>query len=140
MNGAQPVRPPDDSGASHASVNQGLVEAIAQRVVELLSERPAPGLLSPGQLAVRLGRSAEWVRDHADELGAMRVGEGPRPRLWFDLDEVMKRLTSRSDGERSQKPQSPVRAGRSARRRQSALGTGSGLLPIRGGEGGRRAA
>ena len=56
------------------------VEAIAERVAELLG-RGAPTAterwLSTAEVAAAFGRSPEWVRDHASELGGRKIG-GPR--------------------------------------------------------------
>jgi predicted DNA-binding transcriptional regulator AlpA len=64
--------------------------AIVARVVEILREeglspRPseATAWLDAQEVAHRLGVSREWVYEHADELGAWRIGTGPRPRLRF---------------------------------------------------------
>ena len=38
------------------------------------------------------GVGRRWVYDHADELGARRLGTGKRPRLRFDPDEVAELL------------------------------------------------
>ena len=64
--------------------------AIVARVVELLrgqglSPRPSESTawLDAQEVAQRLGVSREWVYEHADELGALRIGSGPRPRLRF---------------------------------------------------------
>jgi hypothetical protein len=63
-----------------------LVERIAARVVELL--RGDAPLLDATAVALRLGRSRDWVYRHAAELGAVRLGEGDRPRLGFDPAKV----------------------------------------------------
>ena len=64
--------------------------AIVARVVEVLREQglsPRPSestaWLDAQEVAQRLGVSREWVYEHADELGALRIGSGPRPRLRF---------------------------------------------------------
>ena len=98
-----------------------LVEAVARRVVELLREEglaaPAsPSLIAASEVAELFGVSAEWVRDHALELGAVRLGDGPRPRLRFDPERVAEALNRRSGG------------GGSARRR---LGSPSGAVSAR---------
>ena len=49
---------------------------------------PAPEWLAAKEFAQRLGRSLDFVYSHADELGARRVGNGPRPRLLFPADSV----------------------------------------------------
>lgn len=66
-----------------------LAEAVARRVVEKLRGEPvAPGgLLDAAEVASRHGVSRAFVYEHADELGAVRLGEvgdGRRPRLRFD--------------------------------------------------------
>jgi len=71
------------------------VDAVAQRVVELLEVRgpraaEADGdsagscSLTVAQVAARYGVSRRWVYAHQRELGAMRLGAGPRARLRFD--------------------------------------------------------
>ncbi len=51
------------------------VEAIAQRVVEMLGDRGAPSrLVSAAELSRRLGLSRSTVYEKAEELGAIRIG------------------------------------------------------------------
>jgi hypothetical protein len=58
------------------------------------------GLLSAAKLAERLGCSRAFVYSHADELGVVRLGEGPRARLRFDLETALGRYGSKqSQGE-----------------------------------------
>jgi hypothetical protein len=67
-------------------------ELTAQRLVELLRAERAVELdgaspfVDAAELAHTLGVSREYVYRHADELGAVRLGEGEKPRLRFDLD------------------------------------------------------
>jgi hypothetical protein len=63
-----------------------LVDAVAERVLELLHVEPARALLSARALADRLGVDRSYVYEHADVLGAIRLGDGPRARLRFDLE------------------------------------------------------
>ena len=50
-------------------------------------------LLTAAELARELGTSRDWVYQHADTLpGTLKLGKGPRPRLRFDLDAVIKGL------------------------------------------------
>ena len=51
-------------------------------------------LLSPAELAKRLGRSPQWVREHSEQLGGIRDGDGPKPRYWFDLGRARERLAA----------------------------------------------
>ena len=69
------------------------VEAIAQRVVEMLGDRGAPSqLVSAAELSRRLGLSRSTVYEKAEELGVIRIGNGPRARLRFDPDLVARSL------------------------------------------------
>jgi hypothetical protein len=83
-----------------------------------------------------LGVAVGWVYEHADELGARRLGSGPKARLRFSLVEVDSRLTVCPDGRRSSERDSLVVEPKAQRRRSSSLGSGVDLLPIRG-RGGR---
>ena len=69
------------------------VEAIAERVFEMLSEHRAPSpLVSAAELSRRLGLSRSTVYEKAEELGVIRIGSGPRARLRFDADVVTRRF------------------------------------------------
>ena len=61
------------------------VDLVTRRVVAVLggTAEPAP-LLTAAQVARRFGVTRSWVYAHADELGVVRLGDGPRPRLRFD--------------------------------------------------------
>jgi len=71
-------------------------DAQIERLADLLAERlqvsPAPAgpvaarLVSAEALARELGVSRAHVYAHAAELGAIRLGKGPRARLRFDPD------------------------------------------------------
>ena len=87
------------------------IEAIATRVIELLHEHPQQpqhpdSLIDVAELARQTGLSRTWIYEHARELGAIRLGDGPRARLRFNPDTV-KRLLEREppprvEGERPQ--------------------------------------
>lgn len=73
------------------------IEAVAQRVAELVAaapEEPAsrPERITAEEVSRWWGVSRRWVYDHAEELGARRMGSGRRPRLRFDSEEVAERL------------------------------------------------
>jgi hypothetical protein len=90
-----PARPPDDQGIPR--LEEALVEAVAVRVTELLAsqlhtpaappERPARRLTA-AEVSEWWGLRRGWVYQHATELGAIRIGDGERPRLRFDPDKV----------------------------------------------------
>jgi hypothetical protein len=98
------------------------IEALAQRVAELLRDPESVQFIDAAEVAHRFCVSRDWVYEHAGELGAVRVGNGSRPRLRFDVKKVRERFGSLAG---SRKPQ---RTKRSAVRR----GSNMELLPIKG--------
>ena len=50
------------------------------------------GLVTAAELARLLGVGRSFVYDHAAELGAVRLGAGPKARLRFDPDEAVARM------------------------------------------------
>jgi hypothetical protein len=90
-----------------------VLDAIVRRVAALLQiDRQAPdGLLSAAQVATRLGVERSWVYDHAEELGVVRLGEGPRPRLRFDPAVIAERTLRRRPPDGSRTPVVPRTAG-----------------------------
>lgn len=79
-----------------------LADLVADRLAERLRPRTEPVLLTARQVAERFGVSAEWVRDHAQELHVVRLGGGRRPRLRFDAAKVTEAMTAFSGSENSQ--------------------------------------
>lgn len=102
------------------------VEAVARRVVELLADehatRPTARLLDAAHLAELLGVSRATIYDHAAELGAIRLGNGERPRLRFDVERALTAWRDR-EPEPEPRPQPP---------RQRVARTDAALLPIHG--------
>jgi hypothetical protein len=77
------------------------IETLASRIAALLSplptvqraERiPSGRLLSAAEVSAWCGVSRGWVYQHATKLGAVRIGDGERPRLRFDPDRVAEHL------------------------------------------------
>lgn len=75
------------------------IDQLAERVADLLDARrtdppatdPTPsasGLLSASDVSRWWGVERGWVYQHADQLGAIRLGTGRRPRLRFDPERV----------------------------------------------------
>jgi hypothetical protein len=76
------------------------IEAIARRVAELVRpdrERPVR-YLTVAELAAQFGVSTEWVYEHKAELGAIRLGDGPKARLRFDREHVTEVIRARRYG------------------------------------------
>lgn len=71
------------------------VAAIVERLADELEERRRR-LVTARELAPLLGMDVEWVREHQHELGVIRVGDGPKPRLRFDPDVAIEALASRA--------------------------------------------
>jgi hypothetical protein len=79
------------AGTLELRVPDALVQAIAERVADLLRCEPTRSRLVDAQtLADALGVDRSYVYSHADELGAVRIGSGSKPRLRFDLDTARK--------------------------------------------------
>lgn len=131
---APQLDPPSAVGRRTAPVDQGSVrldrqsvEAIAQRLAQLLGDRagerePAgrtaeDRLLSAEEVAERWGVERSWVYRHADRLGAIRLGDGPRPRLRFD-PQLLRHHLGRTTG--PSQPRRPCNRGASARIRSHA--------------------
>src|SRR5436305_9732304 len=75
------------------NLSPDVIERIARRIVELLSEEDrarSRRYVDAAALAVELGVERDWVYAHAEELGALRLG--PNGRLRFDLPAVLEQL------------------------------------------------
>ena len=78
------------------------IDAIARRVLELGAGAgadrlsAATGLLTVSEVARRLNVSPQWVYAHQRDLGAIRLGCGPKARLRFDVTAVLDTLARRT--------------------------------------------
>jgi hypothetical protein len=113
-------------GERSPAVEGALAEAIALRVAELVAARPPARLLTVEQLAEMLQVRREWVYEHADELGALRLGGGARGRLRFDAERVRERL----DGRLGASPAAASRSRARARRPRQAAAPRDGEPPL----------
>jgi excisionase family DNA binding protein len=82
-------------------------------------------LLTAAELADRLGVSRPYVYEHAAELGAIRLGDGPKARLRFDLHRTLDRLAATEAA-------APSNPSRTTARPRTRAGAATALLPIRG--------
>jgi hypothetical protein len=96
---------------------------------ELVGNSAREGLLDANEIAKRHGVSREFVYEHADELGAVRLGTGPRPRLRFNPAAVAERLAAISAAGSSSTDSRLERT--PATRRKRAAAPDRRLLPIR---------
>jgi hypothetical protein len=80
-------------------------------------------LLTAAEVAARFSVDRTWVYSHARELGVVKIGSGPRPRLRFDPAVVAQRQLSA--GPRAPAPAAgllPVRPSRPYKRRHRRVG------------------
>jgi hypothetical protein len=76
------------------------LERLAARTAALVAEQLArsqprtdrPELLTAAEVSAWWGVKRGWIYQHAEELGAIRIGTGERPRLRFDEAQVARRL------------------------------------------------
>jgi len=109
-----------------------LADRLADRVAERLG-RVMPAQVEPlvdaTEVARMHGKTRSWVYEHAGELGAVRLGSGPRPRLAFSPSRVAERL-----GKVETRTTAPLPEASPPRRRRSRAGrtaTGAPLLHVR---------
>jgi hypothetical protein len=115
--------------ATAANVDLRLVDAIARRVLQLLSDQSPDGedqLLTVAQVACRFQVHPNWVYANARRLGAVRLGDGPKAPLRFDPARIGQAII---DATPSKAADAPARADR-APRRLPATGGKRHLLPI----------
>jgi hypothetical protein len=80
----------------HPETEARIAMRTAALVVRRLSQ-PQPAtkqqqLLTAREVSETYRVHRGWVYEHAEELGAIRIGEGKRPRLRFDPEQVTRRL------------------------------------------------
>ena len=113
---------------------EGLADLIAERLAE---QTRTSGLVDARAVARFLSVEESYVYEHAAELGARRLGTGPKARLRFSLRDVDERVSCLRSRESTAQEVASAKASR--RRRTSPLGTSVPLLPIRGQKGPRKA-
>lgn len=117
---------PDPAANARAEeAAEATAEEIARRVAELVDDRICEPfrLLDTRTVARMLAVSEEWVREHAAELGAVRVGDGPKGALRFDAA----RLRAALERRRLDRPKDRQR--RRPGRRRGSLGVAPAAVP-----------
>jgi hypothetical protein len=135
--------PSQPASISDVGSHDHLVDELADELTDRLAGRIADevaarlegtshgrreGLINAQEVARRTGRTRDWVYDHQGELGAIRIGSGPKPRLGFDPARVLAHMERVDDPTPVAIP--PV-AKPSRRRRQRADRTAAGAEPLR---------
>jgi hypothetical protein len=103
-----------------------LAERLAVRLSGVARARSEP-FVDAAEIARLHGKTRSWVYEHAGELGTVRLGSGPRPRLAFSPARVRERL------EKVDQQAPTLMPATAQRRRQRAGRTASGapLLDVR---------
>ena len=125
------VRPGRDP-ADYDDVLDRLADLLAERLAVRLSGRVLTGaepLVDAAEIARLHGKTRSWVYEHAGELGAVRLGSGPRPRLGFSPARVAEQLET-VDAPATTPLPAPAPAPR-RRQRASRTTTGAPLLHVR---------
>src|ERR1700722_6712247 len=93
----------DAPGPARMALGPGDVEAVARRTVELLrGERLGPfALVDARELARQLGVSVDYVYEHSAQLGALRLGNGRKARIRFEVDTARQALAESRRGPRT---------------------------------------
>lgn len=132
-NAAATVTPGRDPDYDDDALDR-LAELIADRVAARLGgltpgHAQAEPLVDADEIARLHGKTRSWVYEHAGELGVVRLGSGPRPRLAFSPTRVAERLEKVDKPTAASLPKTSQRR----RRRQRAGRTASGapLLHVR---------
>jgi hypothetical protein len=138
-----------DAPRMHPADLEQLAELVAARLAQVFAGAPqrerstaAPRLLTAAEVANQFGVARGWAYEHAGELGAVRLGDGPRGRLRFDPQRMAAALESADSREHSRGSQPTGRravigdSGRQRTRANSAraqsVPDAPRLLPIRG--------
>jgi hypothetical protein len=72
-----------------ASIAPIVASEVARQVIGARRERE---FLDASELARALGVERDWIYEHQEQLGAIRLGKGPRPRLRFELMRAVQAL------------------------------------------------
>ena len=110
-----------------------LVDRLTIRLGGLMPDQPEP-LVDAAEIARMHGKTRWWVYEHAGELGAVRLGCGPRPRLGFSPARVATVLRKVSDPE-PLTPPPRARPRQERRRRTNRTASGAELLGVRAEDG-----
>jgi hypothetical protein len=120
----------------HPEDLERLAELVADRLADRLGQGSGvPALADVKALAAALGVSADFIREHAAELGGFRIADTPRAPWRFDVGEARRRMAARAGAERSDGLESTGRVGRSPRPRARPTASTGRILAIRGSEG-----
>jgi len=108
------------------------IEAVGEHIAELVaSARPKVGMIDARELAEELGVARDWVYANAERLGGVRLGNGPRARLRFDVELARQALAAGGNG--AQPPSNGAPPRRRGRPRREVVPAGVPLIQGRSG-------
>jgi hypothetical protein len=102
--------------ADHAAIAEKVIEGLRPWLDTTVSSPTNYQLVDAATVSEALGVGIHYVYAHQTELGAQRIGSGPKPRLRFDLAEARAAFREREHSH-SATAERPKPAGR--KRRQS---------------------
>jgi hypothetical protein len=65
---------------------------VAREVIGRIGAKQEREFLDASELARVLAVERDWIYEHQDQLGAIRLGDGRRPRLRFELTRAVEAL------------------------------------------------
>jgi len=107
----------------------GVTAHVAAMLSEATATPPTPQTVDAATLATHLGVTRGFVYEHAQQLGGVRLGNGPRGRLRFDLRHALEAWNARSTSERSQTTEAPAATRQMPTRRRARMGRRAPGLP-----------
>jgi hypothetical protein len=124
VNAADPIGVSPSGRNDPRWLDPELIDAVARRVLALVvqhgtgSGHTPTGLLTVAEVAQHLRVSTKWVYAHQRRLGAIKLAEGPKARLRFDVGAVAAELEDTERGVRQNAvvPEPPAKAKRTRRR------------------------
>lgn len=131
-----PLGMPPDAGVGESRYEDDALDRLADEIAHRLAARL--GALMPGQAEALVdatetgrmyGKARSWVYEHAGELGAVRLGSGPRPRLAFSPGRVAASLERVAEPPPAAQPE-PAQP-RRRRQRLNQTAAGAPLLHVR---------
>ena len=131
--GPRPAPPGSGDGLRlHPDDIAQIADAVASSVIDALVAPAQPTkLVDAKTLATLLGVSRDLIYERAEELGAVRLGDGPRARLRFDPGVARAALTYRSGGARATADREPASEPKAPSRSSSSPGKELDNLPVR---------
>lgn len=126
---------PGIGGRLHPDDLVQLARLVVAELSKPVSQAPNPAvradrLLTAREVGDRYGLTATWVREHADELGVLRPGSGPKPRLKFDAATIAQRLSSCSSSRRAVIEETAAKQQQPSQPRGRSSGRSAPLLPV----------